>query len=120
MNCTGTPPISQIGNTTGHQRANITNSKLSSKPDLNGQQTLVNGPTPKNTTNSKLSSKPDLNGQQILVNRPTPNKPVDEPQKHIRHKEILSVQISDTQKSTYNAKVGNTEATALFDIKAVL
>ena len=81
---------------------------------------MVNRPTPKNTTTSKLSSKPDLNDQQTSINRPTPNKPADEPQEHICHKEILSVQINNTQKSTYNAKVGNTETTALFDSGAML
>ena len=38
-----------------------------------------------------------------------------EPQEHKCHEEILSVHIDDTQKSRYNAKVGSTEATALFD-----
>ena len=109
------PPTLQNGTITGHQRANTTNSKLSNKLDHNSQQTLVNRPTPNNTTNPKLSNKPDRNGQQTSVNRPTPNKLTEEPQEHIHHKEILSVQINDTQKSTYNAKVSNTEATALFD-----
>ena len=38
-----------------------------------------------------------------------------EPQEQKCHEEILSVHIDDMQKSTYYAKVGSTEATALFD-----
>ena len=36
------------------------------------------------------------------------------------HEEILSVQINDMQKSTYNAKVSNTEAMVLFDSGTML
>ena len=43
-----------------------------------------------------------------------------EPQEQKSHKEILSVHIHDTQKSTYTTKVGSTEATALFDSGASL
>ena len=73
-----------------------------------------------NTTNSKLLNKPDCKSQQTSVNRPTPKKPTGEPQEHICHEEILSVQINDTQKSTYNAKVSNTEVTAPFDSGTML
>ena len=40
--------------------------------------------------------------------------------KHMCHEEILSIQINNTQKSTYNAKVGNTKSTALFDSGAMV
>ena len=62
----------------------------------------------------------DRKGQHTLVTRLTQVKQTEEPQEHKCHKVILSVQIDDTQKSTYNAKVGNTEATALFDSGATL
>ena len=44
----------------------------------------------------------------------------EEPQEQKSHEEILSVHIDDTQKSTYIAKVGSTEATALFDSGTIL
>ena len=84
----------------GHQRAKKTNFKGHKKA---------------NVTNSKLSSKPNCIGQHTLVDRPTLMEPTEEPQEHTHHEEILSVQTDNTQKSTYNAKVSNTEATALFD-----
>ena len=94
----------------GHQRANITNSSshytvntITHKP-LNGAST--------NTTDPK--------GQHNLVSRPERTEKTEETQEQECHKEILSVHIDDTQKSTYNAKVGNTEATALFDSSAML
>ena len=84
------------------------------------QNEIITGYQKANTTNSKLSNKTDLNSQQTLVNRPTPIKLTDKPQEHICHEEILSVQINNMQKSTYNAKVSNTEAMALFDSGAML
>ena len=42
------------------------------------------------------------------------------PQEQKSLEEILSVHIDDTQKSTYTAKVGSTEATALFNSGAML
>ena len=62
----------------------------------------------------------DHKGQHNLVTRLVQTKLTEEPQEHKCHEEILSVQIDDTQKSTYNAKVSNTEATALFDSGAML
>ena len=52
--------------------------------------------------------------------RPTQTEKTEEPQEQKSHKEILSVNIDDTQKSTYTAKVGSTDATALFDSSATL
>ena len=52
---------------------------------------------------------------QKMVTRPKLSGKTEEPQEQKSHKEILSVNIDDTQKSTYTAKVGSTEATALFD-----
>ena len=72
-----------------------------------------------NVTNSKLSSKSDCKGQHTLVNRSTPTELMEEPQEQTCHEEILSVQINNIQKSMYNVKVSNTEATALFDLGAM-
>ena len=55
-----------------------------------------------------------------MVSRPAWTEKTEEPQEHKHHKEILSVHIDDTQKSTYNTKVGGTEARALFDSGATL
>ena len=52
----------------------------------------------------------DPNGQLTQVDRPPLKKMTEKPQEHTHHKEILSIQINDTQKSTYNAKVGSTKA----------
>ena len=52
--------------------------------------------------------------------RPTQTGKTEEPQEQKSHEEILLVHIDDTQKSTYTAKVGSTEATALFDSGATL
>ena len=82
--------------------------------------TIITGHQRANTTNSKLFNKPNHNSQQTLVNRPTPKKLTKELQEHTCHKEILSVQINDMQKSMYNTKVCNTEAMALFDSGAML
>ena len=89
----------------GHQRTNTTNVKDHNKA---------------NTKSSKLSNNTDRKGQHTSVTRPPPMKPTEKPQEHQCHEEILSVQIDDMQKSTYNAKVGITEATALFDSGTML
>ena len=68
-----------------------------------------------NKANAKHSNEKDHIGQHKSVNRPAQIKQTEEPQEHKCHEEILSVHIDDTQKSTYNAKVSSTEATALFD-----
>ena len=68
-----------------------------------------------NKANTKHSNEKNHNGQHKLVNRPAQIKQTEEPQEHTCHEEILSVHTDDTQKSTYNAKVGSTEATVLFD-----
>ena len=52
--------------------------------------------------------------------RPTQKGKTEEPQEQKSHEQILSVHIDDTQKSTYMAKVGSTEATAVFDSGATL
>ena len=44
----------------------------------------------------------------------------EELQEQKSHEDILSVHIENTQESTYTAKVGSTEATALFDSGASL
>ena len=58
--------------------------------------------------------------KDLPLPRPTQTGKTEEPQEQKRHKEILSVHIDDTQKSTYTAKVGSTEATALFNFDATL
>ena len=52
--------------------------------------------------------------------RPKQSEKTGIPQEQKSHEEILSVHIDDIQKSTYTAKVGSTEATALFDSGATL
>ena len=98
---------------TGHQRANTTHISSQSKANK------VNHKLP-NKANSKHLNKKDYKGQHNSVSRSAQIKQTEEPQEHKRHKKILSVQINDTQKSTYNAKIGSTEATALFDSGATL
>ena len=71
-------------------------------------------------TNLTLIDYTDHNGQHDQVNRPPQKKMTEKPQEHTHHEEILSIQINNTHKSTYNAKVANTEATALFNSGAVL
>ena len=73
-------------------------------------------------TEQKQSTKDtkDHKGQPNSVNRPTRTEKIGEPQEQKHHKEILSVHIDDMQKSTYNAKVSSTEATALFDSGTML
>ena len=68
---------------------------------------IITGNQRANTTNSKLVNKPDHNSDQTSVNRPTPKKSTEELQEHTCHEKILSVQISNMQKSMYNTKVNN-------------
>ena len=75
---------------------------------------------PSRGANSKYSNINNRKGQHNSVSRPAWTEKIEEPQEHKCHKEILSVHIDDTQKSTYNAKVGGMEATALFDSGATL
>ena len=97
----------------GHQRANTTH--ISSQSKANGVNHILS-----NKANAKHSNEKDHNSQHKSVNRPAQIKQPEEPQEHKCHEEILSVHIDDTQKSTYNAKVGSTEATALFDSGTIL
>ena len=72
-------------------------------------------------TEQKLNRKTqDHEGQPESVARPKLSEKTEEPQEQKSHEEILSVHIDNTQKSTYTAKVGSTEATALFDSGALL
>ena len=97
----------------GHQRANTMHiSSLSKANSVNHKLS--------NKANTKHSNKKDHNGQHKSVNRPAQIKQTEEPQEHKCHEEILSVHIDDTQKSTYNTKVGSMEATALFNSGATL
>ena len=68
----------------------------------------------------KQKNTEDQQGQPESVMRPTQTEKTKEPQEQKSHEEILSVYIDDTQKSTYTAKVGSMEATALFDSGATL
>ena len=68
----------------------------------------------------KKTNTEDHLGQPESVARPTQSGKTEEPQEQKSHKEILSVHIDDTQKSTYTAKVGSTEATALFNFCTTL
>ena len=92
----------------GHQRANTTYS-----PSQNTASKITHE-LPRGA-NSKYSNTNDHKGQHNLVSRPAWTEKTEEPQEHKCHEEILSVHIDVTQKSTYNAKVSGTEATALFD-----
>ena len=75
---------------------------------------------PPNGANSKHRETKDHKGQPNPVSRPTWTEKTEEPQEQKRHEEILLVHIDDTQKSTYNTKVGSMEATALFNSGAML
>ena len=97
----------------GHQRAENTNSSSQSK----ATKTTHKSP---NRAKTKQKNTEDHQGQPESVTRPTQTKKTEEPQEQKSHKEILSVHIDDTQKSTYTAEVGSTEATALFDSSATL
>ena len=97
----------------GHQRAKNTNSSSQSK----ATKTIHKSP---NGAKTKQKNTEDHQGQPESVMRPTQTGKTEEPQEQKSHEEILSVHIDDTQKSTYTAKVGSTEATALFDSGATL
>ena len=73
-----------------------------------------------NGAKTKQKNTEDHEGQPKLVTRPKQSEKTEEPQEQKSHKEILSVHIDDTQKTTYTAKVGSTEATALFNSGASL
>ena len=75
---------------------------------------------PPSEVNSKYSNTKNCKGQHNSVSRPAWTEKTEEPQEQQCHEEILSVYIDDTQKSTYNAKVGGMEATALFNSGATL
>ena len=92
----------------GHQRANTMHISSQSMPNK------VTHKLP-SRTNSKYSNKKDHKGQHNSVSRPAWTEKTKEPQEHKCHEEILSVHIDDTQKSTYNTKVGGMEATVLLD-----
>ena len=92
----------------GHQRAETTNNASQSK----ASRTIHKSP---NGAKIKQKSTKDHVGQQEMVARPKLPEKTEEPQEQKSHEEILSVHIDETQKSTYTAKVGSTEATALFD-----
>ena len=96
-----------------HQRAETTHSSSQSKAMKTLQEPL-NGAK----TNQKNTG--DHKGHPKLVIGPTQTEKTEEPQEQKSHKEILSVHIDDTQKFIYTAKVGSTEATALFDSGARL
>ena len=92
----------------GHQRAETTNNASQSK----ATRTIHKSP---NGAKTKQKSTKDHEGQPEMVARPNVPEKTEEPQEQKSHEEILSVHIDDTQKSTYTAKVGSSEATALFD-----
>ena len=97
----------------GHQKAESTNNVGQNK----ATRTIHKSP---NGAKTKEKNTKDHEGQPDSVTRPKPSVKTEEPQEQKSHKEILSVHIDDTQKSTYTAKVGSTEATALFDSGALL
>ena len=97
----------------GHQRAENMNNASQSK----ATRTIHKPP---NGARTKQKNTEDHEGQPELVARPKPSDKTEESQEQKSHKEILSVHIDDTQKSTYTTKVGSTEATALFDSGALL
>ena len=92
----------------GHQRADTTHSSSQSK----ATKTIHKPP---NRAKTKQKNTEDHKGQPKLVIGPTWREKTEEPQEQKSHEEIMSVHIDDTQKSTYTAKVGSMEATALFD-----
>ena len=97
----------------GHQSADTTHTSSQNK----ASKTIHK---PSNKAKSNHNDTKDHKGQPNLVIRPTQTEKTGESQEQKCHEEILSVHIDDTQKSTYNTKVGSTEATALFDSGATL
>ena len=73
-----------------------------------------------NRAKTKQKNTKDHEGQPEVVVRPKQSEKTEEPQEQKSHEEILSVHMDDTQKSTYTAKVGSTEVTALFNSGALL
>ena len=97
----------------GHQRAKNTNKGSQSK----ATRTIHKSP---NRAKAKQKNTEDHEGQPEAVARPKQSEKTEEPQEQKSHEEILSVHIDGTQKSTYTANVGSTEATALFDSGTLL
>ena len=97
----------------GHQRAKTTHSPSQSK----ATKTIHKSP---DRAKTKQKNTEDHQGQPESVIRPTQTEKTEEPQEQKSHKEILSVHIDDTQKSTYTAKVGSMDVTALFNSGATL
>ena len=97
----------------GHQRVKNTDSASQSK----ATRTIHKPP---NGEETKQKNTEDHQGQPESVARPKQPGKTEESPEQKSHKEILSVHIDDPQKSTYTAKVGSTEATALFDSGATL
>ena len=97
----------------GHERAENTNNGSQSK----ATRTIHKPP---NGAKTKHKNTKDHEGQPEPVTRSKLPEKTEEPQEQKSHEEILSVHIDDTQKSTYTAKVGSTETTALFDSSASL
>ena len=96
-----------------HQRAENTNSSSQNK----ASKTIHKPP---NGAKTKQKNTEDHQGQPELAMRLTQMGKTEEPQEQKSHEEILSVHIDNTHKSTYTAKVGSTEATALFNSGATL
>ena len=92
----------------GHQRAETKNNISQSKATRTIHKPL-------NGAKTKQKNTKDHEGQPEMVERPNLPEKTEEPQEQKHHEEILSVHIDDTQKSTYTAKVGRTEVTALFN-----
>ena len=92
----------------GHQRTKNTDNTRQS------QATRSTHKSPNRAITKQMNMK-DHEGQLEAVVRPKQSETMEELQEQKSHEEILSVHIDDTQKSTYTAKVGSTEATALFD-----
>ena len=97
----------------GHQRAKTTHNLSQSKATKTIHKSL-------NREKTKQKNTKDHKGQPKSVIGPTQTEKTEQPQEQKCHKEILSVHIDETQKSTYTAKVSSTEATALFDSSATL
>ena len=97
----------------GHQRADTTHTSSQSKTSKTIHK-------PSNEAKSNHNDTKDHKGQPNSVVKPTWMEKTGESQEQKCHEEILSVHIDDMQNSTYNAKVGSTEATALFDSSATL
>ena len=111
------PPTSQ-----GETKQSLQNGHQGAENKNSSSQSMATKTTHKspNGAKTKQKSTEDHQGQPELVVRPTQTEKTEEPKEQKNHEEILSVHIDETQKSTYTAKVGSTEATALFDSGATL